>query len=275
MNIKWTKQQLWGQTRYTADGVSGVYIDQEGDTYSLLEEKTPDNFEKIKEFESIQAATDFIMRHGFHEVESSEEVDESEIEDAVRFLGLNEIDENTFGRSWVYKGKKSSIQLKKYDDHLSLILLDAKKRYRSKQYDFNHVEKLVTDAEYFMQKSGMDSTIFSYHTSLDEKNITAKVKKDRITDKLVRTKSSNIWAYGINIADQKSGVGNMYLQFKGKTGGPDDIYIYYDVPVRTYRRFITAPSKGHFFWKYIRNVFQYSKLTGNKHGVLPNAINNW
>lgn len=90
---------------------------------------------------------------------------------------------------------------------------------------------------------------------------------------MVRVKSSNIWGFNIRIKDRKSGVGDVFVQFKGEQGGPGDVYVYYDVPVRTYRRWQTAPSKGHFFWQYIRNFYKYSKLTGDKRGKLANAIN--
>lgn len=95
-----------------------------------------------------------------------------------------------------------------------------------------------------------------------------------ITKNLIRVKSSNVWAYGIEIKDNKAKVGDVYVQFKGKNGGPGDVYKLYDVPVQLWRRFVAAPSKGHFYWRYLRNDFYYSKLTGDKKGKLPNAINN-
>ena len=67
----------------------------------------------------------------------------------------------------------------------------------------------------------------------------------------------------------------MIVQFKAKEGGPGDIYIYYDVPFTLFRRWQATQSKGHFFWKHIRNYFKYSKLTGDKIGKLPNAINHY
>lgn len=94
-----------------------------------------------------------------------------------------------------------------------------------------------------------------------------------LTSKLVRTKSSNIWAYGIDVNDDDNRLGDLLIQFKGKNGGPDDIYIYYDVPTKLYKRFVSTSSKGHFFWRYIRNNYKYTKLTGDKKGKLPNAIN--
>lgn len=94
-----------------------------------------------------------------------------------------------------------------------------------------------------------------------------------ITQNLVRVKSSNVWAYGVEIKDNDAKEGDVYVQFKGKNGGPDSIYVYYSVPLGVWRKILSSPSKGHAVWKYLRNNFFYSKLTGNKRGMLPNAIN--
>ncbi len=103
--------------------------------------------------------------------------------------------------------------------------------------------------------------------------INAGVSSRDITRDMVRVKSSNVWSYKINIKKYGDKFGDVYVQFKGNQGGPGDIYVYYDVPVKIYRRWVSAPSKGHYFWQYIRNNFQYSKLTGDKRGKLKNAIN--
>lgn len=109
-------------------------------------------------------------------------------------------------------------------------------------------------------------------TSERNQTILAASSKD-YTQNIARVKSSNVWGYSINIKDRKSGVGDVIVQFKGPQGGPGDVYIYYDVPVRVYARWQSAPSKGHYFWQYIRNFYKYSKLTGDKRGRLPNAVN--
>ena len=100
-------------------------------------------------------------------------------------------------------------------------------------------------------------------------------KSDRMTTKdfikkLIRVKSSNMWSYAFQPKDYNKG--DMLIQFKGANGGPDDIYIYYDVPTKIWQKFVAAPSKGHFMWQYIRNVFKYAKLTGDKRTKLPNGI---
>ena len=65
--------------------------------------------------------------------------------------------------------------------------------------------------------------------------------------------------------------GDIICQFKDKNGGPGDIYLYEDVPVQVYRKWISAPSKGHYFWQYIRDNYMYRKLTGDKRTHLKNG----
>lgn len=103
--------------------------------------------------------------------------------------------------------------------------------------------------------------------------VMCRVTTSNLIDKLVRVRSSNVWGYAMNVKHNKDKVGDVIVQFKGDKGGPGDVYIYYDVPIRVYRRWQSAQSKGHYFWQYIRNYYQYSKLTGDKRGKLPNAIN--
>ena len=104
--------------------------------------------------------------------------------------------------------------------------------------------------------------------------ILASISSRDITKSMVRVKSSNIWAYNLNVKDNKKQVGDLYIQFKGPHGGPDGgTYVYYDIPVRVYRQLVSASSKGHAFWQLIRNRYSYSKLTGDKKGKLRNAIN--
>lgn len=96
--------------------------------------------------------------------------------------------------------------------------------------------------------------------------------KNEILRNLIKVRSSNIWAYMIDVKDYASKVANVYIQFKGNRGQPDDIYVYYDVPVIIYRKWLGAQSKGRFFWRYIRNNYKYSKLTGDKRTKLHNGV---
>lgn len=108
-------------------------------------------------------------------------------------------------------------------------------------------------------------------TRIRSEAILAASKSREITRDMVRVKSSNVWGYNIDVRGNGN-VGDVYVQFKGAKGGPGDIYVYYDVPVRIYRKWHTAPSKGHFFWQYIRNNYKYSKLTGDKKTHLKNGV---
>lgn len=116
------------------------------------------------------------------------------------------------------------------------------------------------------------SNIFMFESSARDV-IEASISTRDLTKNLVRVKSSNIWAYAINIKDRKDKTGDVLVQFKGKNGGPDDIYIYYDVPIMVYRRWLTATSKGHYMWQYIRGKYAYAKLTGDKRTKQHGGIN--
>jgi hypothetical protein len=107
----------------------------------------------------------------------------------------------------------------------------------------------------------------------DMQAVTAAISSRNLSSKLQRVKSSNLWSYAFDTSDRDAKFGTMLIQFKGRQGGPGDIYQYFDVPINLWRRFISANSKGHFFWVYVRNNFKYRKLTGDKRGKLPNAVN--
>ena len=104
-------------------------------------------------------------------------------------------------------------------------------------------------------------------------DVTSGLSLRELTKKLVRVRSSNIWSRGINIKDIKDKFADVFIQFKGKNGGPGDIYQYFDVPINLWRKWLSAPSAGHFFWVNIRNKYLYRKLTGDRKGKLRNAVN--
>lgn len=117
----------------------------------------------------------------------------------------------------------------------------------------------------------IEELVFCYTEYRNE--ILASISSKDITKSMVRVKSSNIWAYNINVKNAKDKVGDVYVQFKNERGGPGDVYVLYDVPVNVYRKWHSATSKGHYYWQYLRNNYYYSKLTGDKRGKLRNAIN--
>lgn len=102
--------------------------------------------------------------------------------------------------------------------------------------------------------------------------VTAAINTRDLTKQLVRVRSSNIWSVGMNVRSRGDRTGDVLVQFKDKDGGAGDIYIYYDVPITIYRKWASAPSRGHYFWQNIRNYYKYAKLTGNKKTYLPNGM---
>ena len=145
----------------------------------------------------------------------------------------------------------------------------------NKSSTFETVEDMITYLDILMQLYRVDimSACTICPSSDRQQVVLAAISSRDLSKNLIRVKSSNVWSYAINIKDNKAKTGDVICQFKGKNGGPGDIYMYFDVPVKLWRKWVTAPSKGHFFWAYIRNNFYYRKLTGNKRGVLKNAIN--
>lgn len=215
-------------------------------------------------FATVRAAEIFADRHDLkHATPEFLPIDALDLDFIADMYGLSLVDDNTYSNE--------AIVLKLVDDgsFYKAILEDDSK------------EEIYPDALSLVAR--LDE-IFPYDQILSSVILRGKefrylfAGKNRrsardITQNLVRTKSSNVWAYGIEIHEDDSSVGDLYVQFKGKNGGPADIYRYYDVPVKLYRKMITYPSKGSFIWQYLRNGFMYSKLTGDKRGKLKNAIN--
>lgn len=211
----------------------------------------------------------------------------AEFRDAMIFLGFKKVFDQVYGDTPVYEfsidapgDKYIQIRAMYFDGEIAVDYWINGKRLSNSQKprDINNVDKMVRNIEKFLIKfaddkySPIENSIF-----IDLKDrqavITAAINTRDITKNMVRVKSSNVWSYGVNIRKNGDKTGDVLCQFKGPNGGPGDLYIYYDVPVRVYRRWHTAPSKGHYFWQYIRNNYKYSKLTGDKRGKLKNAIN--
>lgn len=139
---------------------------------------------------------------------------------------------------------------------------------KTSSYSYRMIEDLLLELDSYYKE---DQSVFS-STGIPI-NITAASNARDLARNLVRVKSSNIWAYGMNLEDRKQKEGTLVVQFKGPQGGPGDIYMYYDVPVVVWRKWLNAASKGNYFWKFIRNNFYYRKMTGDKRGKLKNALN--
>lgn len=84
-----------------------------------------------------------------------------------------------------------------------------------------------------------------------------------ISDYIIPVQSSNVFGYYFDVKNMGDTKGTLYVQFL-KNGMPGDIYAYYDVPLQIARKMASTSSKGHYFWKYIRDKYQTAKLTGDK-----------
>lgn len=114
----------------------------------------------------------------------------------------------------------------------------------------------------------------SFCETAGRQSIMAAISSKDITRNMVRVKSSNIWSYTINGRNgQDSKLGDVYVQFKGKHGGPGDVYVFYDVPVTIYRKLLSSNSKGHAFWQNLRGKYSYAKLTGDKRTKRRGGVN--
>lgn len=148
-----------------------------------------------------------------------------------------------------------------------------RREYQYTTDDFETLKKYISDLIVKYDVDIFSSIMIVPHDKV-QYVIEAKMSTRDLAKNLVRVKSSNVWAYGINIKDRKDKTGDVLVQFKDKDGGAGDLYLYYDVPVaQVWRKILSAPSKGHAVWQYLRNKFKYSKLTGDKRGKLPNAVN--
>lgn len=204
-----------------------------------------------------------------------------DFEHLMNIYGISKDSDQHYSGSFDDKVNHRTIVIEDVYDEDSICMIDVQYIYSSGDIDyetlqFYSIEDLINYLDEIVLNSCEDDEIDdeSIYLPLNMcSSVLAAISTRDLTKNLVRVKSSNMWAYTINIRDRKDKVGDVLVQFKGKNGGPGDIYLYYDVPVNLWRRWLAAPSKGHFFWVNVRNEFQYRKLTGNKRGVLPNAVN--
>lgn len=221
-------------------------------------------------------------------VEKVEDFQKEDMIDALKLMGFDFLEMNFYRR--VELDGDLVLYAEMYDDAILITVYKDNQEVASdqftaptrfidfvedtlNQYDIETAE-IVEPDELVVADNGITisaSRIFS--KSFQNRHDTSRRNKTTTQDfvkKLARVKSSNVWSYAFQPKDEKTG--DMLMQFKKKDGGPGDIYIYYNVPSKLWQRFVASPSKGHFMWQFIRNVFTYAKLTGDKRTHLPNGI---
>lgn len=199
----------------------------------------------------------------------------SEFHEAMAFLGMTRVGSSEYR----YLNYINSHSIKVIASHSTsgnnvYIELDGEHKYLSNS--ICSVAKTIEVIESSIRRYGFGDIISFVEMSQEE--ITAAINTRDLTRDLVRVQSSNVYKIGFHAKKYEDRDGTLFIQFLGKDNrgfrtGPGPLYCYYEVPKKVYRGLVGASSKGAYVWRYIRNVYSYSRLDGSKRGVLPNAVN--
>ena len=247
--------------------------------------------EAVEGFNTLTDATAWLNRHDWenatkYHIEESEDAAssyEQDFIDSMNMLGFHRTDNSFFEDSLVYEfdsldasGALLCIRVIYYLDGPAVIYRVNGKRLpkSSTPPDTPDLARMIRGIERMMKKYNHSIVSSCYMMDMSHRfEVMAAINTRDLSKDMVHVKSSNLWSYKLNIKDRHDKYGDLLVQFKNESGGPGDLYIYYEVPLMVYRRWQSAPSKGHYFWVYIRNNYKYSKLTGDKRGKLHNAVN--
>ena len=205
-------------------------------------------------FSSIECAENFLNSHDYiHASVNHMPMSSDDIEFIIDMYGFNNVGKGKWAKD--LGNKKLSLFVHPNDPKITLFEERKGKLFSDNKQTFDEAIDVI-----------------DYLDSINACTAIKCASARDIARNLVRVKSSNIWAYAINIKDRHDKEGDVYVQFKGKNGGPGDVYVYYGVPINIWRRWISYPSKGAFHWKYIRFNYPYAKLTGDKRTHLRNGV---
>ena len=222
-------------------------------------------------------------------VEKIEDFQKEDMIDALKLMGFDYLEMNFYRR--VDLDGDLVLYAELFDDAVMVTVYEDNQEINSDQFssairfigfvedilgqDNIETAKMVSPDEMLIYDSGIITSAtkvmakgFNRH---DNSKRTKTSTKD-LGDRLQQVNSSNVWAYAFQPNDNN--FGDMLVQFKGRKGGPGDIYIYYNVPNKIWQKFYVTPSKGRFFWRHIRNnqKIRYAKLTGDRKTHLPHGI---
>ena len=293
-NLKFEpKSCRWGIVIYECESNSNFRILQNVDTKEFwinIRDESSNEWKYplwcIDKFDTLESAIECLSKHNLEHANylnaSTDNENElfADFEDAMSMLGFTLSEDSYYTQSDIVYEDNSLPGLNMrcvYDQGTIYMTVKTSDNKTVKQFT-KDITRMIRFFERFIVKYSETKSIYShaYMTSVEDRNqynIEAGISTRDMMKNLVRVKSSNMWGMAMNIKNRKDRFGDVIVQFKGKNGGPGDIYQYFDVPVPLYRRWIGATSKGHFFWQYIRDNFKYRKLTGDKRGRLPNAVN--
>ena len=206
------------------------------------------------QFISVEAAQNFLNSHDYiHASVDSIPMSSDDIEYLIGMYGFESKGNNKWSKD--VGNKQLSLFIHPNEPKVSIVERQKGKLFSNNRHTFENPFDAI-----------------DYLDGVDACTIIKCASAKEMSQKLVRVKSSNLWAYAMDIKDRHDKTGTLYIQFKGKNGGPEHLYCYYDVPVNLWRKFLGAPSKGMFFWRFIRNNFTYRKLTGDKKTHLRNGL---
>lgn len=239
-------------------------IKQNDSYYILMDSKLPS---WKYGFSSVECAERFLNRHNY--IKATTEAMPISADDFEFVVDMYDL-KNKGRNKWANDDFTLKFDVKdKNDIVVDVITPPTKGKLLKTKKTFNDASNLI---DYLEEIQPTELSINCAINIERRQAILAARSTKEITKNLVRVKSSNLWGYAIDIKDRHDKVGDVYIQFKGKNGGPENIYVYYDVPIVVWRKMLSASSKGHAFWVLIRNNYKYAKLTGDRRTKLKNGV---
>lgn len=134
------------------------------------------------------------------------------------------------------------------------------------------VEQMWSDAKAQAKDKGDAADFYAYTTGILKKMLKLEDSlEEEVSTVKVGTKKyksiyeiPNIWVLNVvsNVIEEAAydpGTATLYLNFK--SGSIDDWYAYFKVPIKVFTEFTLADSKGLFFSKKIKAVYEGGKLS--------------
>lgn len=247
------KTNIFGSTRFVHNDVEIVWIESTCEYYVANQNDLP-----------------MIQRCGFSYLGQVEQF--AKMIDDVLFIGEMYELENDGSKylSRNIEGTLVELNAQRTLDGCYYVLVEDNKKtfYESVEPILKRLDKLCEKGE-----SGSITFATILNSTQDLQTVLAAISTRDLTKNMIRVKSSNIWAWMINIKERKDREGDVFIQFKGPKGGGGDIYQFFSVPINVWRRLITSPSAGHAFWVLIRDKYSFRKLTGDKKTKMRGGIN--
>lgn len=221
-------------------------------------------------FQTVRSAEIFLERHDYiRATRSTLPISDDDLQFILEFYEFKPTSENEYVND---EGVSLVTSEPEKGNSVNVVLYPTEEAEEAEKYIdverlLNRLDKLIASEDRFNKVMYRSSSFREVVAKTDRRR-----PRDIVKD-LIRVNSSNVWAYGAELKNEEKDIGDIYVQFKGPKGGPGDIYRYLDVPMKLWQKFISYPSKGAFIWKYLRRNFLYSKLTGDKKGKFPNAVN--